>query len=40
MRKAKIVELLKRVQRYITESGLDEANDLRKVMDKDFKEYI
>lgn len=39
MRKAKILELLKRVQKYVTESGLDEANSLRKITEKDFKEY-
>jgi hypothetical protein len=40
MRKAKIVELLKRVKRYISKSGLDKANDLRKVTINDFKALV
>ena len=40
MRKARIVDLLKRVQKYITESGYDEASILQRVTNKDFKEYV
>jgi hypothetical protein len=39
LRKARIIDLLKRVQKYLTESGYDEASVLKRVTDKDFKEY-
>jgi len=38
MRKVRIADLLKRVQKYITESGYDEAAVLQRVTDKDFRE--
>ncbi|KAL7079838.1 hypothetical protein ACQ4LE_000385 [Meloidogyne hapla] len=40
MRKARIADLLKRVQKYITESGYDEVSVLQRVTDKDYREII
>nr|CAD2207292.1 unnamed protein product [Meloidogyne enterolobii] len=40
MRKVRIADLLKRVQKYITESGYDEAAVLQRVTDKDFREIL